>query len=396
MIPLRSDSGNEFLGIVSGPIAPLFGSDELFQLSRYADVVGVALARVRLVEEFREQTESLEALLHALSDLGEGFVITQSGQLEYANEAYSKMTGYSLQELMALPSLLELSRPEDRPALTDRLRQRLMGGEVSDHYESALVRKDGRVLDVEAAVKLLQTPEGPRIISIIRDITERKRTEAFRDQFIANAAHELRTPITAMVGFAALLDKRRDEMSEKELDTVSGALNRQGDRLRVLVANLLDITRLQQGKLPMELEQLPLDDVLEGVLESNPAPEGKSVAVHLDDHLTVVADRLRLEQIVTNLLTNAYRYGGRSINVHAQADDEQVTVSVDDNGGGVPRDLVPSLFEPFSRGEDSSRVGGSGLGLAIVRMMARAQGGDVWYEAGNGTGARFAFTLKRK
>jgi PAS domain S-box-containing protein len=395
ILPLRPDGGNEVMGIVAGPIAPLFGSDELYQLSRYAEVVGVALARVRLIEQLRDQTDSNEALLHAISDLGEGFVITQAGRLEYANEAYLRMTGYSFDELRALPSLLDLSVPEEREELAERLRQRLAGDQVSDHYETGLMKKDGRILDVEAAVKLLQTPQGPRIISIIRDITERKRVQAFRDQFIANAAHELRTPITAMVGFASLLEKRRSQMSEREMDTVSDALNRQGERLRLLVANLLDITRLQQGKLPLELEPLPVNEVLEDVLKSTPAPEDKSVAIDASDDLTVLADRLRLEQIITNLLTNAYRYGGESIAVQAKDDGEDVVVSVSDDGPGVPGELVPSLFEPFSRGEDSSRVGGSGLGLAIVRMMAQAQGGDVWYDTTNGLGARFMFTLRQ-
>jgi PAS domain S-box-containing protein len=383
------------MGIVSGPIAPLFGSDELFQLSRYAEVVGVALARVRVSEQLRDQTESNEALLQAISDLGEGFLITEAGHLEYANEAYLRMSGYTFEELKALPSLLELSVPEQRAELEDRLRKRLAGGAVSDHYEAKFLTKDGRVLEVEAAVKLLQTPRGPRVISIIRDITERKRAEAFRDQFIANAAHELRTPITAMVGFASLLEKRRHEMSEAELNTVSDALTRQGERLRVLVANLLDITRLQQGKLPLDLAPLPLDEILQDALDANPAPEDKTVSVDSPDGLSVLADRLRLDQILTNLLTNAYRYGGPSISVQAKANKTHVTVSVADNGRGVPGELVPSLFEPFARGADSASVGGSGLGLAIVRMMARAQGGDVWYEHSRPAGSRFLFTLRR-
>jgi PAS domain S-box-containing protein len=383
------------MGIVSGPLAPLFGSDELHQLSRYAEVVGVAIDRVRVIEQLRDQTESNEALLQAISDLGEGFVITQAGRLEHANDAYLRMTGYTLDELKALPSLLELSVPEQRAEIAERLRKRLEGGAVSDHYEAALLTKDGRAVDVEAAVKLLQTPSGPRVISIIRDVTDRKRAEAFRDQFIANAAHELRTPITAMVGFASLLEKRRNEMSEAELETVSNALNRQGERLRLLVANLLDITRMQQGKLPLEMATLPLDEILQDVLDSNPAPEEKSVSIESPEGLSVLADRLRLDQIITNLLTNAYRYGGDSIAVQASTNKNHVTVAVADNGSGVPSELVPSLFEPFARGEESARVGGSGLGLAIVRMMARAQGGDVWYEHSQPAGARFMFTLRR-
>jgi PAS domain S-box-containing protein len=392
---LRSEEGEEAMGLVSGRMAPVFGSDELRQLSQYAELVGVALARVRLVEELRDQTESNEALLHAISDLGEGFVVTQNGRLDYANEAYLRMTGYTFEELKGLPSLLELSLPEEREALAERMRRRLAGGQVSDHYEAGFLTKDGRRIDAEVAVKLLQTPSGPRVISIIRDVTERKRAEAFRSQFIQNAAHELRTPTTAMVGFADLLDSRRGELDEQEMTSISEALNRQGERLRVLVANLLDITRLQEGRIPLKLEALGLGEVLTEVLQSNPAPENKSVAVESPMDITVLADKLRLEQILTNLLVNAYRYGGRRIAVDASTNGDGVLVSVSDDGPGVPGNLMPSLFEPFSRGEDATKVGGSGLGLAIVRMMARAQGGDVWYDGREQAGAKFVFKIPR-
>jgi PAS domain S-box-containing protein len=392
---LRSEEGEEAMGLVSGRMAPVFGSDELRQLSQYAELVGVALARVRLIEVLRGQTESNEALLHAISDLGEGFVVTQSERLEYANEAYLRMTGYSFEELKDLPSLLELSLPEEREAHAERLRRRLSGGPVSDHYEAGLLTKDGRRIDAEVAVKLVHTPSGPRVISLIRDVTERKRAEAFRSQFIQNAAHELRTPTTALVGFADLLDSRRGELDEREMASISDALNRQGERLRVLVANLLDITRLQQGRIPLNLEAIGLEDVLNEVLESNPAPGNKSVTVERPIDMTVLADRLRLEQILTNLLVNAYRYGGRRIAVDASTNGDGVVIAVSDDGPGVPGDLVPSLFEPFSRGEDATKVGGSGLGLAIVRMMARAQGGDVWYDGRERSGAKFVFKLPR-
>ena len=568
--PLPMGASNGMLAVISGPFTPLFGSDEVARLADYAQVVAVGLDRVRLVEALHQETSRYEALLQAVSDLGQGFIITEAGRCIYANAAYCRMSGYSLDELRSLPSLLDLGLPEESAEVAERLRQRMAGGHVTDHYTAGLVCKDGSIKLMEAAVKLLHTDSGPQIVSIVRDVTERKRAEVelerrtaaiqllqqvavaaneatrteevlrvaldaicryagwpvghvyladptgrrlessriwhmedpvafeafrdeteatdlemgrglpgrilelgeplwvtdlsrdeyfsrktgavasglrsafafpilvgaevvgvleffstklaepdqalldlasnlgaqlgrvverkrietFRDEFISNAAHELRTPLAAVVGFASLLAERREGMSAEHVEIAIDALNRQGKRLQALVNNLLDFTRFQQGRHDVDLRPLTVEEAVAEALNTVPPPDTKSVAVEALEGAVVMANPFHLDQILTNLLTNAYKYGGDAITVVARSEDDSVLIQVCDDGPGISSDLAAHLFDPFTRGEDAQAVEGSGLGLAIVRMLTRAQGGDVWYEPG-GSGARFTVRLPR-
>jgi diguanylate cyclase (GGDEF)-like protein/PAS domain S-box-containing protein len=175
--PLRGEIGDGALVLLAGPFSPFLGGDEARRLGEYATSVCMALERVRIVEALARQTARMQTLLEAVSDLGEGLVITENGMLVYANDAYVAMTGYAREELMGR-SLLHLAPEDIRAELVARLRDRLAGEDVPLHYESRLLTRDGREIDVEVALRTL-ADEGPgRLFTIVRDITERKRAEA--------------------------------------------------------------------------------------------------------------------------------------------------------------------------------------------------------------------------
>jgi PAS domain S-box-containing protein len=332
--------------------------------------------------------------LQALSDLGEGFLITDGKRYLFANDAYLRISGYTREEVLGFDDVWTPTPPEDRDALSERVRKRLGGGAVQDHYQARLVHKKGHYVDVEVAVKLIQTDEGPRIISIIRDITEQKRMEMFRDKFIADAAHEMRTPIATLAGMTEVLVNDWRDMSSDELERSMAVLRRQGERLSALVTNMLDLTRLQQGRLHVEITPTALQPVVERVMQGVPAPSGKRVVSRVDD-LAVLAEPNRLDQVLTNLVVNAFRYGGGEIAIVAETEGDHIELSVIDDGAGVPEELVPHLFDPFTRGPNSTGTGGAGLGLAIVKELVAAQDGEISYEAPEDGGARFLVRLRR-
>jgi signal transduction histidine kinase len=257
------------------------------------------------------------------------------------------------------------------------------------------LHRDGHEFPVELVVWATHTGGVCSFNAFVRDISERKRQEAFREQFIANAAHELRTPLTSILGLTEVLWRGRQHLSEEKAKAAFDAVRRAGDRLAVLVNELLDLAKLQRGEIEIRLEPVPVASLSRQVLESMPASEDRSVELRLPNDVVVLADSHHLDQVLSNLFTNAFRYGGSEVTLEAEAAEGAVVLSISDNGPGVERDLVPRLFDPFARGSTSTVAGGSGLGLAIVRGLVEASGGDIWYEVREPTGARFCIRLPR-
>jgi signal transduction histidine kinase len=213
-------------------------------------------------------------------------------------------------------------------------------------------------------------------------------------QFIADAAHELRTPLTTMSAVAGTFAAHWRQMSPEQVDESVDALGRQGERARILISNLLDLAKLERGDPDIRLEPVSVAIAVKQTLETAPEPEGKAVEVNVEDHVKVLADPDRFEQVLSNLLTNAYRYGGEHITIDAGVSGDEVVVTVRDDGPGVAEDLVPNIFQPLTRGRDSRGVG-SGLGLAIVSRIVGAFGGRISCEPNEPRGARFTIRLRR-
>jgi signal transduction histidine kinase len=218
---------------------------------------------------------------------------------------------------------------------------------------------------------------------------EMVRLDQLKLNFVAVASHELRTPATAIYGITATL-LHGAELSEETRVELEESLWGQVDRLRILIEQLLDLSRLDAEAIPIK----PQPIVLGALLAEIAAGTEREQDVHIDvaDDLEVRADRLALERIVENLVRNALRYGAPPVVVKAHPMDTYLRVSVEDEGEGVPPELVPRLFDRFERGSVGQ---GSGLGLSIAQAYARAHGGDLIYDRSEKGGARFELILPR-
>lgn len=211
-------------------------------------------------------------------------------------------------------------------------------------------------------------------------------------EFVGLVVHELRSPITVIVGLAATLAARRHELTEEQIDDSLSLIHSQGGQLADLVDDLLDLAQVEAGRFAVALRPVNLVRACRRAIETAPPPPGRSVELAVLEGVWVGADPVRLEQVFVNLLTNAYRYGGPHIRLEAGRTAEGVLVGVSDDGGGVRAELVGRLFEKFSR--DGGDAHGAGLGLAIVQGLVEAFEGKIWYEAAQPRGARFALLLR--
>lgn len=232
-------------------------------------------------------------------------------------------------------------------------------------------------------------------------ISRREAEEAahIKNDFVAMVSHELRTPLTSIAGFAETLAVGWQSLSTSEIDEFLGYISKQSQYLGDLVEDVLVIPRLEAGRMRFRPEVFDLGVLVQDVAGMLfPTGGGREAAVSLPVGVRMHADPKRVQQVVRNLLENARKYGGDQLLIEGFAHGEQYVLVVSDNGPGVPDDASNTIFEHFeqlSKG-DSRSSSGIGLGLPIARRLARAMGGEVWYERRFPTGSRFCFSLPVK
>ena len=225
---------------------------------------------------------------------------------------------------------------------------------------------------------------------------EMQRLEAVRSQFIALASHELRTPVTVLHGIAATLHVRGDDLRPEQLRDLCATLYAQTERLRTLVEQLLDLSRLEAGAIRVHPEPLRIRHRIEELVLVLAAKRAQEVVIAIEPDVEETVDPLVFDRVVSNLITNALRYGAAPITIDAEQRDRHFRVGVEDRGRGVDPEFAPRLFERFTRSEAAaSGVQGSGLGLSIARSYAHAHGGEIFYSPAKPTGARFELVLPR-
>lgn len=225
------------------------------------------------------------------------------------------------------------------------------------------------------------------VVAQLRDL------DRMKSRFVAMASHELRTPLTSVSGFASTLVKRWDAVSDDERREFAQIIDDQSSRLHRLVDNLLVLTRIQSGSVNVAPKPVQVNEAIRRVIELLGAAE---VEVICSDDIEAFVDGEHFQQILINYVTNALKYGSLPITIKAlRADSMWIDVRVSDSGGGVPPDFVPHLFREFEREPTVEQLGieGTGLGLSIAAGLARAQGGEVWYEHNLPHGAVFVVRL---
>jgi two-component system sensor kinase FixL len=370
-------------------------------------------------EEVPTDHFSSEIIRTFLDDAPDAVLVTEAnGGILFANRQAEVLFGYSHAELLG--SQVERLLPE-------RFRPIHMGHRASYHAAPRTRpmgmgldlfgrRADGTEFPVEISLSPLQTADGQRVISIIRDITERKRLEAalqaaqreadrLKDEFIAIAAHELRNPLAALTGFADMLRVQTARghgppLAEWQQEAIAD-INQAATRLAELTDDLLDVTRLHAGILDLHLAPHDLVALARRVVARQQTLTRRHTLTLAASPACIMLDLdgLRMEQVVTNLINNAIKYSpdGGAITVTIQAEEgaENVTLSVADHGIGIPHSDQARIFGRFVRAENAQGIGGTGLGLYLCRALMERHGGSIRFTSTEGAGSTFTVTLPR-
>lgn len=223
--------------------------------------------------------------------------------------------------------------------------------------------------------------------------------DRLKDEFISTAAHELRSPMTALSGRLMLLDKKIPEAVKEKVSVEIEVINRVSKNILNLINDLLDVSRIEQGRLQIKKEEVSVNEEISKVIELIvPLAEQKGLEIKYEqtDLPKIQTDPERLRQVVTNLLSNSVKYTlkGR-IEIKTEKDGQYISITVSDTGVGIPPDHLPKLFSKFHRVKDSQTEGqtGTGLGLWITKQIVEMLGGNIYAESIYGTGTRFTFTL---
>lgn len=328
-------------------------------------------------------------------------IASDNGQIELVNPQIEKMFDMQAEELTGqhvsqlFPKAEEFQPEHFKAGAPHRL--------VGRVREFNARRKGGESFPAELTFITFNTSDGTRLLVNILDVTERHSMERLKREFVTTVSHELRTPLTSIRGSLTLLAVGAlGKLGEQAMKAVIIA-ERNALRLVNLINDLLDIEKLEAGKMDMTFEKVKLLTVIERSFEGvRPYADQFEIALELElkDDFEVSADSDRLVQVLVNLLSNACKYSPRKdsiVVIQEEQDENHVLISVVDHGRGIPADTAGRIFERFQQVEaaDSKRKGGTGLGLAISKAIIEQHGGKIGVESEYGRGSKFWFSLPK-
>jgi len=376
----------------AGDFTPLERDHRHDELAELAETLGRAVAG--LGQTIRTLTDERNRSSAILGSMIEGVaVVTGDERILYCNRAF--------EQILELPegssqgrTLVEALRQADLVAL---VRQVILGvEEVTGEVEVGTVRR--RNFSVTAAPVRSAGANGA--VLVLHDITELRRLERVRRDFVANVSHEFKTPLTAIQGFAeTLLSGALDD--NKNRNRFVEIIREHARRLARLTDDLLKLSRIEAGRLELEIRPVRVEALVNGCIETarlKAEARGLQIHVELQENTPAVrGDGAQLGEVLLNLLDNALQYtpSGGQIEVKARSSGQDVIFTVTDTGIGIPESDLGRIFERFYRVDAarSREAGGTGLGLAIARHIVDAHGGRIWVESAVGQGSRFHFSI---
>ncbi len=384
-----------------------FSKEKIDLLSAFGFQLGMALENAQLYDDVSKGKAYIEDLVE---NAGDAILSTNmEDRILTWNRGAEVIFGYSKDE--AIGQSLAVLLPPDRMRELEEVRNKVQLTGVIRNLEVRRKRKDGAMIDVALAVSPINDKVGDvsGFLHLARDITEKKRYEQrlreldkMKSDFVSNVSHELRTPLTAIKGSVDnMLDGITGQLNEKQ-DRYLARIKSNADRLTRLINNVLDLSRIEAGKIDLKSAYLSLVTLAQEVAESiRPVATEKLISLEVaspDISATAWADRDKITQVLMNLVGNAVKFtpphGKVSVAVNRNG-DQWMQISVTDTGPGIPPEEAGKIFDRFYQIDQTGKqkARGTGLGLAISKVLVEMHGGKIWLESAIGRGSTFSFTV---
>jgi PAS domain S-box-containing protein len=324
--------------------------------------------------------------------------VDSTGRFLSVNQASFKAWGYEADEIVG-QKLSNLVIEEDRDRTISTIKE-MIGSTESNFFENRLMRKDESV--VEALWSATWSAKEEAFFCVAHDITQRKEVERMKEEFLAMVSHDLRTPLTSIqFSLGIILADAPDKLPQGVLEELQAA-ERNSDNLITMINRLLDVEKIESGKLDLDLEEMNVANLISRTRDAI-APFASRHGIELDfskSDFRMVADEDRLLQVLVNLISNAIKFspqGGR-VTLEVQKQPECLVFAVTDQGPGIPEDYKAAIFDRFQQVKMSKykRKGGTGLGLAICRAVVLAHSGQIGLRSQEGAGSTFWFTIPNR
>jgi PAS domain S-box-containing protein len=373
------------------------------------NVIGISKIARDITEQ--KQAEEKQGILAAIVSSSDDAIVSKTLNGIITSWNHGAQNIFKFTESEAIGKHISIIIPPARLSEEKLIIEKIRKGEKIDHFETVRVSKDGKEINISLTVSPVKNKNGEIIgaSKVARDITARVELEKqrqlftkelqqlnkYKDEFMAMASHELKTPVTVIKANLQLLEHKM--IADVNIDFIHKSL-KQINKLSELINDLLDVSKIHAVRLLLNYSMFDINILLKETLDSiQQLTSTHQIIFHKkEDKLIINADRGRIEQVIINLLTNAVKYspGSQDIIIETQNNNGKIVVSIKDNGIGIPEEDLENIFSSFYRVRRlASAFSGSGIGLHISSEIIKRHGGDIWVESKEGKGSTFYFSI---